>query len=201
MRRRAVIVLCFLLILAACRSDNKTPTTTTTLPATTEVPTTTTLDVALLPTPAQLQDPVYWNAVLARINRVLGDIFRTVVATGKVEPSTVEALHQSYGPIVFPDQYKALREIAAGDRHSVIIPPGDPAATVVSIVKADVKCVALIASLDYTRVSSTVPTALNAFRLLPREGIVEDRAKLTPWIIDEFYIITPELNAGSLCVG
>lgn len=205
-RRLAVIFLCGTLVLVGCRPKKASPvppTTTTLLPATTG-PTaapTTTLDVSAPPTPAQLQDPAYWNAILAALNRVAGDAFRSVVSTKVVSPSTAEALEQIYGPSVFPGQYKALVDITRGPPNGLVLPPGDPLATVDRIVDAESRCVSLTASLDYGGVNTSVPKAMNAFRLMPRTKTSGASVNPTPWMIDDFFVIDASGETSELCTG
>ncbi len=203
-RRLPVILLCGTLVLAGCRPKKATPvppTTTTLLPATTG-PTaapTTTLNLSAPPTPAQLQDPAYWNAILAALNRVVGEVYRTTVRTSAVEPKAREALRQVYGPALFEDEHKVLVDVAAGNRNGLLVPPGDPVATVTRVVKAKASCVAIEALIDFSTVNSNVPTAPNAMRLVPRAAAVEASANPTPWTIDQFFIIAGQEDSSDLC--
>ena len=205
MRRLAVILLCGALVLVGCRPNKAAPippTTTTLLPATTS-PTaapTTTLNLSAPPTPAQLQDPAYWNAILAALNRVAGDAFRSAVSTSAVEPKAREALRQVYGPALFEDEQKVLVDVASGKRNGLLVPPGDRVATVIRVVKVRADCVAIEASIDFSMVNPTVPTAPNAMRLVPRAA-AGSSANPIPWAIDQFFIIAGPEDSSDLCSG
>lgn len=200
----AALLLCVTLLAAACRPEKSPPaapvTTATTAPPTTaEAPTTTTLDVSTPPSTAQLQDPAYWNAVLAALNHVVGDVFRQAVTSGKVEPSTVDALHQVYGAGVFPNHYDSLVEVAGGKGNGILIPPGDAEARVTGVMKADSGCVALSASLYYGKVNPTVPDSSIVVKLTPRGSPQDSPMNPTPWKIDEQFNVTNPTEGDHLC--
>lgn len=205
-RRLAVLLLCGTVLLAACRrqSDPQTPATTTALPATTQVtqPTTTptTVDVSAPPTPAQLQDTAYWNAVLAALNHVAAEAVRSTVRTRAVEPSAVEALRQVYGPEVFEGQHESLMEIAAGEDNGLLNPPGDPVAATTRIVRISGDCVGLIASLDYRMVNPTLSVSSIGveLRAVSRSG---GSVNPTPWMISRQFVLADESNTRFLCAG
>lgn len=174
----------------------------TTQPATTETTqatTTMTLNLAATPTPAQLQDPAYWNAILAALYRVAGDAFRSTVRTRTVEPAAVDALHQVYGPNVFSGQYQSLTEISGGQDNGLIIPPGDPVASVTDIVKASDQCVSLTISLDYGRVNPRIPPSTSVVELRPRQTSATPSMNPTPWTILQLFIVAAPDDGARLC--
>lgn len=206
MRRPATIALLAMVVLAGCPSKTPPPdasattSTTAVTTATAQPATTTTLNLSAQPTFAQLHDTAYWNAILAALNRVVGDAFRSAVVTRAVEPSAVDALREVYGPTVFSGQYESLVEISEGKDNGLIIPPGDPVASVTSIVKADERCVALTTSLDYGKVNPRIPTANNVVELRAR-GESESAVNPTPWTIAELFIIGAPDDRSRLCAG
>ena len=207
MRLLATSLLCAAVLLGGCRTKSSDPAamapTTTLPPATTAVtqPTATTLNLSAPPTDAQLQDPAYWNAVLAKLNRVAGEAFRSAVRSRAVEPSAVEALRQVYGPVLFEDEHEVLAEVAAGKGNGVLMPPGDAVADVTSIVKTDPRCAALTATLDYGKVNPTVGTSRVAMKLLRRQSTEAADANPTPWKIEELYVISSPEEVNRLCTG
>ena len=205
MRRFSALLLCGTVLLGGCRTRKPDPTasstTVTTQPMTTQstlATTATTLDVSATPSSAQLQDPAYWNAILATLNRIAGDAFRSAASKGAVEPSAVDALRQVYGSGVFPNEYESIKEVAAGRASGLLRPPGDVVATLRSIVKADPRCVALIASLDFGKVNPTVPSSEVVVELLPRDNSGRS-VNPAPWIIEELFVIAAPDDAGRLC--
>ena len=156
--------------------------------------------MAAPPTISQLQDPAYWNAVLATLNHIAGEATRDALSAQKVDPDVAQALRQIYGPTVFQNQYQALVRVAGGERSGLITPPGDVAANVTGVVKAASDCVTLTAMLDYSKVNPTVPTAPNVVKLLPRQPVEDAAINPTPWIIDQFFIIEAPEDSQQ-CVG
>lgn len=205
-----VSLICAVALLTACRREEPNaaeppvtdalPTTTAAPPATQSASTTTTLDLSAQPTDAQLQDPAYWNAILATLHRVAGDAYRSAESKKVVEPAAVEALRQVYGSQVFANERESITEVAAGRASGFISPPGDLVASVTGIFKADLRCVALTASLDFGKVNSTVPTSEVAMQLLPRNSAQKD-ANPTIWTIDHLFMIKEPADRTRLCSG
>jgi len=202
--RLAVLLLCGSVLLAGCRTKERGPaasSATSTIPASTEaavVPTTSTLNVSARPTTAQLQDPAYWNAILATLNRAAGDAFRSADSKRAIEPSAVEALRQVYGSGVFPNEYQSILEVAAGRGSGLLHPPGDVVTRLNRIVKADARCVALTASLDFGKVNPTVPTSDVVMELLPRDNS-QNTINPVPWIIEELFVIAAPDDSSRPC--
>lgn len=204
MHRCAVPVLCGLLVVAACRKENLPPdasaTTATIAPVTTQLqPTPTTVDVASPATAEQLQDPAYWNAILATLHHVVGNALRSAATQRAVEPSVVRSLQQIYGQPAFDAQYMGLVEIADGKDNGLLIPPGDPLAAVTKILTADSQCVTLEAFLDYTKVNPTLPNSPIIVKLLRRSTTEGLEFNPTPWAIDVSFIPESPDEGRELC--
>ena len=204
----AVLVLCGTVLLGACRTNEAEPNpalaTSTVVPATTATtqPTTSAaaLDLSAPPTPAQLQDPAYWNAILATLNHVAASAIRSAAGKRAVEPSAVESLRQVFGEEVFPTQYRSLVDIAAGKDNGLLLPPGDPVARTTRIVKIADKCVGLTATLDYQTVNPNIPTSAVVVELRPAE-IRKGSFNLTPWRIERQFTMAEQSDTDLLCSG
>jgi len=177
------------------RVDATQQATSTSQPATS-----TTLNLSAQPTDAQFHDPAYWNAVLAALNRVVGDALRSVVSSRAVQPSALEALRQVYGSGVFPSEHEAIVQVAAGRAKGLIDPPGDLVASVTGIVKSEARCVALTAMLDFGKVNSTVPTSEVAMELVARDD-KRNSINPTPWKIEQSFTLSRPEDRGLICAA
>ena len=94
-----------------------------------------------------------------------------------------------------------LVQIAEGQRNGLVVPPGDAAMSVTKILKADYQCVALQAFQDYSQVNPTLTSSPVALKLLPRTPRPTHAVNPTPWMIDEVFVIVPEVDGAHLCGG
>lgn len=200
--RRLAVLLLVAATLAGCRTKEPPPdataTTATTLLPTTIQPTTTTIDVTAAPTAAQMQDPAYWNAVLATLHHAVGDAVRATASTNKVDPASVEALDQLYGPVMFKVQHEALNDIAAGRLPGLVRPPGDPVAMVTKIMRTAERCVALAGTINYEKISPQVPANQVVISVIARDK-QEGEVNPTRWKIDEVVVPNPTDDGSRLC--
>lgn len=195
MGRAALMVACGLLVLAGCSDGNGSPQAGTSRPSAAPVtPPSTSVDPKVQPTAELLNDPAYWNAVLASLNHIAGNATRKVLSAGKLEPREVEAVRQVYGPKLLDQQQKALNAAANGNTQGLLVPPGDAVITVQRVVEVGASCAALDATLDNKAVNPSLPSGRFFVRLVPRE-LREPRLNPTPWAIDGYFATTGDGSA------
>ncbi|MBW3615465.1 MAG: hypothetical protein KY439_09190 [Actinobacteria bacterium] len=180
---RTTLVLLALTI-AACDSAGGTDPVGPTVPL---EPTTTTppaIDITKKPDVVTVE---YAQAVMAELDRILGEAVRAMVADNGPNKEFLDKLNAVYDEPSFENRQSVYGELAADGMEVFRNPPGDPMTRVQKILRGDSNCVVL--SVDRTFAAFFVapsprPDNVSYIALAPKtEGSDPGGFNRTPWSI------------------
>ena len=124
-------------------------------------------------------DEDYVNRVLAELDRVQGDVFRRIVATGAFAPSELVPLRAVFNDPELTGQAQGFAGLV-GSIDRAKNPPGDNRTTVVRLLTARPDCIYVEASLDLSATVLDPPAPRTTFVALRPSQPGSDPQDLNP---------------------
>ena len=194
-RRLSAAVLAAGLAFSAACSDDKPDEGGTSLPRATTTSTTSAAERYAIP---ETITPEYVNDVLAALNHVYGDVFRSYLTSKQLSPADVVPLRAIYSQAEFEEQAAALAKTPLGSPDDYPSPVGDRRITVTRILSTSPTCVSAEGTYDFSAVLKSPPALRSVWLSLRAKDTASDVNTLnpTPWSI-----ATENLTAEDKCAS
>lgn len=203
--RRPLWLAGIVLLVGACApgATNEPQTTVPTAPPTTA--TTAAIDPFAVPA---VIDAGYVNRVLAALDRVEGDLVRSLVERNVIDATARTRLRAIYNDPQFEEEFTSLVKLFGSGTTEFKRPPGDRHTTVTEIVAASRSCVLAKVARDYSEVVNTPrppePDKVRIVTLKPTQASSDPTGlNPTPWSVTnaEVLRIDQPVPQEALCVG
>lgn len=181
-----------LALVGACSSSGSNETADTTVPtAPPETTTTAAGDPFAIP---DVIDEAYVNRVLAALDQIDGDVLRSVVANGGINPEVPTMLRAIYNDPQYEEELDGLRRVLSRGLDNFKNPPGNRKSFVERLIEARRDCVFVEVKTDSSEVLKTVPpeppNEVEIFTLRPTaDGADPTGLNPTPWSVANAEII------------
>lgn len=170
------------LLTGACRGDTDTGDATNTTADTVPASTTTTPPADPFAVPATI-DAAYVDRVLVELNRVYGDVVRTVRARGRYERGDAAVLLTIFNPPLYERQAEIFGDIPTQDAGLFKDPVGNRVMKVQQLITAGPDCILAKVGFDFSAVLKDPPPANPSYITLKpkRPGSDPKGVNPTPW--------------------
>lgn len=129
-------------------------------------------------------DAPYVERVLAELDRVQGDVVRSIVASRAYEPDAEVSVRAVFNDPEFAVQSEVFRRLVA-DVDRARNPPGDNRSTVIAILAATPSCISVETEVDVSGTALEPPPPYRVFVVLrpTQPGADPQDRNRTPWSI------------------